>query len=97
MSGFDFEKLSSRERQIIDHIINGGTRDRIASDLSIARSTINTHLTNIRTKLIADDQDVTNLQLFIAYDRWSRNEGWPKVEHRRALKDRRRYNRRKDD
>src|SRR3954469_9532942 len=45
------QELSPREREALDHIASGQTSKEIASELSIAESTVNWHVSNARTKL----------------------------------------------
>jgi len=48
-----FEKLSSREREIMLHVMNGRLNKQIAHDIGIAESTVKVHRTNLMRKMKA--------------------------------------------
>jgi FixJ family two-component response regulator len=48
-----FDKLSSRERQIMLHVVAGRLNKQIANDIGIAESTVKVHRTNLMRKMKA--------------------------------------------
>jgi FixJ family two-component response regulator len=48
-----FEKLSSREREIMLHVMGGRLNKQIAHDIGIAESTVKVHRTNLMRKMKA--------------------------------------------
>ena len=48
-----FDKLSSREREIMLHVMNGRLNKQIAHDIGIAESTVKVHRTNLMRKMRA--------------------------------------------
>ena len=47
----DGERLTTRERQILSLLANGGTGRQIADELGLSPTTVRTHIQNIRAKL----------------------------------------------
>ena len=48
-----FDKLSSREREIMLHVMSGRLNKQIANDIGIAESTVKVHRTNLMRKMKA--------------------------------------------
>jgi len=46
-----FEKLSDREREVLEHVLRGALNKQIADDLGICERTVKLHRTSITTKL----------------------------------------------
>jgi len=46
-----FEKLSDREREVLEHVLRGALNKQIANDLGICERTVKLHRTSITTKL----------------------------------------------
>jgi FixJ family two-component response regulator len=46
-----FERLSDREREVLDHVLRGALNKQIAGDLGICERTVKLHRTSITTKL----------------------------------------------
>jgi FixJ family two-component response regulator len=48
-----FDKLSSREREIMLHVVAGRLNKQIANDIGIAESTVKVHRANLMRKMKA--------------------------------------------
>jgi FixJ family two-component response regulator len=48
-----FDKLSSREREVMLHVVAGRLNKQIANDIGIAESTVKVHRTNLMRKMKA--------------------------------------------
>ena len=46
-----FEKLSDREREVLEHVLRGALNKQIADDLGICERPVKLHRTSITTKL----------------------------------------------
>ena len=50
-SGAEVEKLSGREREVLEHLARGGSYKEIASALSVSIDTVRAHIKGIYSKL----------------------------------------------
>ena len=46
-----FEKLTEREREVLDHVLRGALNKQIADDLGICERTVKLHRMSIKTKV----------------------------------------------
>ncbi|HSG28338.1 MAG TPA: response regulator transcription factor [Candidatus Krumholzibacterium sp.] len=61
-SGDQFSRLTRREREILQHIAEGSTSQKIANELFISKKTVENHRANIMNKL--DIHDTASLVLY---------------------------------
>ena len=54
--GIAIEALSTREREVLIHVMEGFSNREIAAQLFVSPETIKSHITNITTKLGARDR-----------------------------------------
>ncbi len=54
--GIAIEALSTREREVLNHVMEGFSNREIAGQLFVSPETIKSHLTNIMSKLGARDR-----------------------------------------
>ena len=54
--GIAIEALSTREREVLNHVMEGLSNREIAAQLFVSPETIKSHLTNIMSKLGARDR-----------------------------------------
>ena len=54
--GIAIEALSTREREVLNHVMEGFSNREIAAQLFVSPETIKSHLTNIMSKLGARDR-----------------------------------------
>lgn len=54
--GIAIEALSTREREVLNHVMEGFSNREIAAQLFVSPETIKSHITNIMTKLGARDR-----------------------------------------